>query len=236
MQAVIALAADQRVGAPQAEPAIAFDGGGKDRLADVGEIALEGARDLARRRGAEPAQGAVHGARHLEKLVSAPRECLAPRHQGGVGGVSARRRGVPDMARAGGDQLLGVGLEELDGVEPASAQRGGVFHHGRPRDAVEAVEVETDAAQVVGQADPGRRHLGNRGESHAGEVGQAEIRPRPGADHEERIARHDVGEADEIGIGVGVVGDHDSKRPTPHHVDLAGFERADGGRGFGRGL
>ena len=231
MQAVIAFAADHRIGTPQAELAIALDGGGEDRLSDIGEVALQQAGDLDGRRRGEPTERAVQALGHPEKILRAALEGGAARHQRGVGGEAARGGGVPQMTRACGQKLLCMGLEELCRLERAGADRRGIVGHRRPREAIEAVGIDTGAAQVVGQADPGRRHFGHRGEFHLGEVGQAEVGPRPGTDHEERIARHDVGEAHEIGIGLAVVHDHHAQRAAPHHVDLA---RAQGTRGGGR--
>src|SRR5215208_2578241 len=89
VQAVVAFAADHRVAAPQAERAIAFDGGGEDRQRNVREVIAEFAGDLLRRRGGEPAEGPMHRADHLEQFVGTLLEYAAARDQGGVRGEAA---------------------------------------------------------------------------------------------------------------------------------------------------
>ena len=140
------------------------------------------------------------------------------------------------MAGTRGDQLLGMGLEDLDGVERAGTQSRGIVGHAAGRQAVEARGIEAPLTDVLLQADPRRRHFGNRGEAQSGEVRQAEIRAWPGADNEKRIARHDIAEAFEVGAGLLVMGDHDAQRPAPHDIDLAGAQRAGGIGRAGRGL
>ncbi len=66
---------------------------------------------------------------------------------------------MPDMAGTRGDQLLGVGLEKLHGVELAGAQRSGILGHRRAADAVEAIGIDAGAPEIVGEADPRRRYL-----------------------------------------------------------------------------
>jgi len=93
--------------------------------------------------------------------------------------------------------------------------------------------IDSGATEVVGEADPGRRHLGNRGEAQTFQVGETEVGPRLRADDEEGIARHDIAEADEIGPGIAVVLHHHAKRAAPHDIDLAGEKRLRRGRRAG---
>ena len=95
--------------------------------------------------------------------------------------------------------------------------------------------IDSGAADIVGEADPWRRHFGDRGEAQAFQVGEAEVGPRLRADDEEGIARHDVAEADEVGPGIAVAQHHHSQRTAPHDVDLAGEQRLHRSRRAGRG-
>ena len=74
----------------------------------------------------------------------------------------------------------------------------------------------------------------HRGEFQPSEIGELEPGPGRGANDEERIARHDVAEADEIGAGFLVVHHHHAQRPAPHDVDLAGAQRLCRGGRAGR--
>ena len=150
----------------------------------------------------------MNGARHPEKLVRPSVEHAAARHQRGIGGEPARRRGVPDMAGTRGDQPFGVGLEDLDGIDLAGAQVDLVLLHRAVADAIEARGIDAGAPQVVSQADPGCRHLRDRGERQSGKIRELEVRSRPAADDEEWIAGHDIAEADEIGGRLLVVHHH----------------------------
>jgi hypothetical protein len=50
------------------------------------------------------------------------------------------------------------------------------------------------------------------------QVSGAEIRAGRAADDEERVARHDIAEADDIRGRVGLAGQHDPQRPAPHDL------------------
>ena len=117
------------------------------------------------------------------------------------------------MAGARGEQALGVRLEKMDGVERTGAQGRLVLLHAAVGDARQGVGIDSGAADVVGQANPWRRHLGDRGEAQAFQVSEAEVGARRGADDEERITSHDVAEADEIGLGLAIARHHHRSGP-----------------------
>jgi hypothetical protein len=166
----------------------------------------------------------VHAADHLRKLVGAPRQGFTARHQRRVGGEPARSGGVPEVTCARRDQPLGIGLEDLDSVDRTGAQRRLVLGHRLVGDAFHTCWIDAVAPEIVLQADPGRRHLGDGGEFHRKNVGKAEIRTRFRAHHEERIAGDDVAEADEVRAGIGIARHHHAQWTAPHHVDLAGAQ------------
>ncbi len=103
-----------------------------------------------------------------------------------------------------------MGLEDLDGIDLAGAQRRLVLVHRAVAHAIEAGEIEAGTPQVVGETDPGRRHLRDGGELEGAEVGELELRVWPGANDEKRIARHDVAKAHEVGARFLVVDHHDA--------------------------
>ena len=71
----------------------------------------------------------MDGAGHLQQLLVLLLEHAAAGDEGGVGGAAARGGGVPEVARAGGKQPLGIGLEQMDGIERAGTQGGLVLLH-----------------------------------------------------------------------------------------------------------
>ena len=125
------------------------------------------ARAMSAARRVAAIQRSVRAIARVMRSSSSRRDCeqRAARHQRGVGGEAAVRGGVPDMAGARGDQFLGIGLEQLHGIQRTGAQRGGVVRHARTADAVQSRRIDAGAAQVVLQAEPRRRHFGHRGEA-----------------------------------------------------------------------
>ena len=125
------------------------------------------------------------------------------------------------MALAGGDQFLGKRLEQLHDVELAAAQRRHILGHRLIGDPRQCVRVEAGAAQILLQAEPRGRHLADRRDPLAVEVGEGEIGARLAADQQERVAGHRLAKADEIAIGPAVIDLHDPHRPAPGDVDRA---------------
>ena len=79
------------------------------------------------------------------------------------------------MTRAGGEQPLGIGLEQVHGVERAGPQRGFVLLHRPVCDRGQRHRIHAGATQIVGKADPRRRYLGNGGKPQVLEIDKAEV-------------------------------------------------------------
>ena len=126
------------------------------------------------------------------------------------------------MSLAGGDQLLDKGLEHLHDIEFAASQGGGIVGHRAVGDARQPVGVEPGKAQIVLQAQPRGRHLADRRDPPAVQIGKREIGARLTPDQKKRVARHRLADADEVAIGPGFVKLVDPHRPAPADIDRAG--------------
>ena len=105
-------------------------------------------------------------------------------------------------------------------MEP-SRRACGVLRHGLVGDASDHGRIGAVAADVVLQAEPGRRHFRHRCQADRGQIGGAEVGARCAADDEERVARHHVAEADYVRRRVGIMLQQHAQRAAPHHVDIA---------------
>ena len=121
-------------------------------------------------------------------------------------------------------QLLDKRLEQLHDIDLALAQRRGIVGHRAVGDARQSVGIKTGAAQVVLQAKPGRRHLADRRDPPAEQVGEGEIRVRLAADQKKRIAGHRLANADKVAIGPGLIELVDPHRSAPADIDRPGKE------------
>ena len=125
------------------------------------------------------------------------------------------------MSDAIGKQRGGERLEHLHHIDLATPQRRDVVRHRAVRHAREIRGRDAGATQVLLQAHPRRRHLAHRGDAHAQQVAQREAGAWLAAEQQERVARHHLGEADEVAAGVLLIGLHDAHRPAPADIHRA---------------
>ena len=121
-------------------------------------------------------------------------------------------------------QLFDERLEDLDRIHPALAQRVGILRHAAVGRAVQPGRVETGAADVVLQAEPGRRHFRNPGEARVHEVGEAEVRPGLPPDHIERVARHRLRKGHHGPVAMLLLILHHAHRAAPDDIGAAAEE------------
>ena len=163
-QPVVAGTRQDRRRAPDAERLVARAGRREDRGRDIGEVARNRARDLGATRVRHPLLGAVDRPHQAQKLVAPRRQRAASRVEAGVRGGAAPRCLVPDVRGALGQQQAGERFEHLDDVDGARLQRRHVLDHRPAGHATDAGGIDAGQAQVVLQAEPGRRHFAHRGE------------------------------------------------------------------------
>ncbi len=112
-------------------------------------------------------------------------------------------------------------LEDFGDVEIASCERIDVFRHRAIGNPVEAPRIDTDLAEVMLQAEPRRRHLGDGGKSQPRQISQFEpIDAAPG-DEIERVAPDNLAEADDRQAIWLVARLEDAHGAAPGHVDGA---------------
>ncbi len=110
-----------------------------------------------------------------------------------------------------------IRLEHLCHVERAAAQRRQVVRHRSVGYSIELRRIDTLLAQVVLQAQPGRRHFRHGRYLQTRQISQPKAIDF--ADEKERIARNDFAKANERRIGVEVAGLHHPHRSAPREVD-----------------
>jgi hypothetical protein len=111
-----------------------------------------------------------------------------------------------------------AGLRHL---EAAVAQGRDTRRHRTVRHTLEPVGVDAGEAQIVLQAHPGRRHLGDGGEPPARQIRKPERRAARAAHQIEGIARHHLAEAHQRRRRLAVMRLHDPHGAAPGQVDAA---------------
>jgi len=125
-------------------------------------------------------------------------------------------------------QGLRVGLEHLDHVHLAGAQRGGVLRHGAPAGELNCRRGDPGPAQIVPQADPRRGHLRDRRERPPGQLRGREAGVRGAPDEVEGVASHHLAECGVPALRILIERGEDPQRPAPRHLARAGSDRLQG--------
>src|SRR5216684_8829062 len=184
---------------------------------DIGVEWRDRIRQLLRAVLGEPGQHAARRPDHSGKRRTVAANAVARGKERRIDGRSSGAGRVEDVARPRPQCHRRIRLEHLCHVERAAAQRRQVVRHRSVGYSIELRRIDTLLAQVVLQAQPGRRHFRHGRYLQTRQISQPKAIDF--ADEKERIARNDFAKANERRIGVEVAGLHHPHRSAPREVD-----------------
>ncbi len=128
---------------------------------------------------------------------------------------------MPQVAKPRLHQLVAVWFEHLHHVDLAARERRDLLRHRPIGGAIERSRVDAGALQIVLERHPRGGHVGGHGDTRSAQIAPVERDVGGASDEQERIARHDLADAQECAGGIGVVVHHHAHRPAPGEIHLA---------------